>query len=122
MDNNFVNPFWPYAMQASPVPQTQNYQQLQQGKQAPRFNGRASAESVNIGVNGELLGLDTTEAILWVCTSDSAGKVTASAWDISPHVEKPPVDVNALAGEVNNIKTMLARMEAKLNEPGVANA
>jgi hypothetical protein len=116
--DNFVNPFWPYAMQAAPVPQAQP----QQGKQAPRFNGRSSAESVNIGINGELLGLDTNDAILWVCTSDSAGKVTAQAWDITPHVEKPPVDVNALAGEVNDIKAMLARMEAKINESGTANA
>ena len=114
--DNFVTPFWPYQQ-----PQVPQYQQPAQRHQIPRFNGKQSAESLKMGPNEELIGLDTNESIMWLCTSDSAGRVTAAPFDITVHVEKPPVDVSALEDKVNDLTALMKRMEARLNEPRFAN-
>ena len=90
-----------------------------QPQQVVQVNGKASIDQLKMAPNSSLLAMDTTAPMVWLCKSDSIGAIQAIAYDISPHVEKPPVDVNALEERLIAIESMLAGMEKK-NESNVA--
>lgn len=52
-----------------------------------RVNGRESINSLRMTPNSELLALDNTAPILWVCVSDGVGAVKAEPYDITKHKE-----------------------------------
>ena len=101
----YQNPFF------QPNPQLQPQQVLQ-------VNGKASVDQLKMAPNSSLLAMDTTAPIVWLCKSDSVGAIFSQPYDISPHIEKPPVDVNALEERLIAIESMLAGMEKK-NESNV---
>ena len=90
-----------------------------QPQQVVQVNGKASVDQLKLAPNSSLLAMDTTAPIVWLCKTDTIGAIQAIAYDISPHIEKPPVDVNALEERLNAIETILAGMEKK-NESNVA--
>ena len=89
-----------------------------QPQQVVQVNGKASVDQLKLAPNSSLLAMDTTAPIVWLCKTDSVGAIFAQPYDISPHVEKPPVDVNALEERLIAIETILAGMEKK-NESNV---
>ena len=89
-----------------------------QPQQVVQVNGKASVDQLKLAPNSSLLAMDTTAPIVWLCKTDTIGARQAIPYDISPHVEKPPVDVNALEERLIAIETMLAGMEKK-NESNV---
>lgn len=89
-----------------------------QPQQVVQVNGKASVDQLKLAPNSSLLAMDTTAPIVWLCKTDTIGAIQAIPYDISPHVEKPPVDVNALEERLIAIETMLAGMEKK-NESNV---
>jgi len=94
----YQNPFF----QANPPLQPQQVLQV---------NGKTSVEQLKLAPNSSLLAMDTTAPIVWLCKTDSIGAIQAIAYDITPHVEKPPVDVNALEERLIAIESLL--MEKK---------
>ena len=87
-----------------------------QPQQVVQVNGKASVDQLKLAPNSSLLAMDTTAPIVWLVKTDSIGAIQAVAYDITPHIEKPPVDVNALEERLIAIETML--MEKK-NESNV---
>lgn len=86
MDNTFYSS--PYPPQ---IPQ--NYVQAPLTRQQiVRVNGRESINALRMAPNSELLALDNTAAILWVCTSDGVGAVRAVPYDITPHKDVSVTD------------------------------
>ena len=90
-----------------------------QPQQVVQVNGKASVDQLKLAPNSSLLAMDTTAPTVWLVKTDSIGAIQAVAYDITPHIEKPPVDVNALEERLIAIETMLAGMEKK-NESNVA--
>lgn len=104
----FPNPFMNYQQ---PLPQPASIQ--------PRYeiihvNGRNGAEAMQMAPNSNALLLDDTAPIVWLAQTDGAGYKTLSAFDISPHEEKPAVDLSSL-------ETRIAKLEEKINESNNAN-
>lgn len=87
-----------------------------QPQQVVQVNGKSSVEQLKLAPNSSLLAMDTTAPIVWLCKTDTVGSIQAIPYDITPHVEKPPVDVNALEERLAAIETMLANMEEKKND------
>lgn len=87
-----------------------------QPQQVVQVNGKASVEQLKLAPNSSLLAMDTTAPIVWLCKTDTVGSIQAIPYDITPHIEKPPVDVNALEERLEKIETLLANMEDKKNE------
>lgn len=87
-----------------------------QPQQVVQVNGKASVDQLKLAPNSSLLAMDTTAPIVWLVKTDSIGAIQAVAYDITPHIEKPPVDVNALEERLIAIESML--MEKK-NESNV---
>ncbi len=103
----FQNPYF----QANPQLQPQ---------QVIQVNGKASVDQLKLAPNSSLLAMDTTAPIVWLCKTDSVGAIFAQPYDITPHVEKPPVDLDALEEKIANIEAILAGMEKKNEKSYVA--
>ena len=91
-----------------------DWQQRMQSRNAPRYeviqvNGENGARAFAMAPNSSALLMDATAPIVWLCTTDGAGYLTASAFDITPHQAEKPVDVRTLEERIE-------RLEAKLNE------
>lgn len=91
-----------------------------QPQQVVQVNGKTSVDQLKLAPNSSLLAMDTTAPIVWLCKTDSVGAIFAQPYDITPHVEKPPVDVNNLEERLVAIETMLAEMEKKNDKSNVA--
>lgn len=91
-----------------------DWQQRMQTRNAPRYeviqvNGENGARAFAMAPNSSVLLMDATAPIVWLCTTDGAGYLTASAFDITPHQAEKPVDVRTLEERIE-------RLEAKLSE------
>lgn len=100
--------------------QNQNLLPKQEVLQA---NGKASIDALQMAPNSSVLIMDKTAPIIWLCVSDGLGNVTSTPYDIAPHQETPPVDVNALETRIASIETVIAQLQegignAKSNDGG----
>ena len=98
--------------------------QMFQGRQQPNVlqpqqvlqaNGKSSIDALRMAPNSSVLIMDNTAPIVWLCTSDGLGNVTPVPYDISPHKDPPPVDMQGLETRVANMEGILTRLEEKLN-------
>ena len=98
-------------------PQMYNpFQQQQQPnilppQQIPQAKGKASIDMLRMSPNSSVLIADETAPIVWKCTSDSLGNVTAEAFDISPHKDEEQKAKENLSIVVNNLDERLRRLE-----------
>ena len=108
----FYNPFAPapgtyYAPQPAPAAPSANTLPAQQILQAA---GKGSVDKIRMAPNSSALVMDTTAPLVWVCTSDSLGNVTAEAYDISKHKEAPAADVASLESRIAAIEKRMEGM------------
>lgn len=118
-NNNFPQNMYnnyPYAVQ-------QNFQQQQfPHYEVIKVNGKPGVDAFQMGPNSSVLLLDETQNIVWFVQTDGAGYKTPTPFTISPYVEKPQIDVNALNDEVNSLKAMVIELQnAIVNNQGVNN-
>lgn len=85
----------------------QQYQPPQMQQQVLRANGKASVDAIKLAPNSSVLVMDTTAPIVWLCVADSLGNCTSTAYDITPHIDAPPVDMGS-------IEQRLATLEKKM--------
>ena len=76
---------------------------------APRYElikvkGAAGANNFRMAPNSETLLVDETAPIVWFAKTDSGGYLTVEPYDVSPHHEQPPVNVNALEERVKRLE------------------
>ena len=99
----------PYMVGIQPQIQTP-YQNVLPQQQILTANGKTSIDALKMSPNSSCLIADTTAPIIWKCVSDGLGNVSAEAYDISVHVDKPPVDLNSLESRVASIEQLVANM------------
>ena len=92
----------------------QDWQQRLQARSAPRYeviqvNGENGARAFQMAPNSSVLLMDTSAPIVWLCTTDGAGYMTANPFAITPYKPEPPVDVSELQRRIE-------RLEGRLNE------
>lgn len=72
-------------------------------------NGRNGA----MGLAGQMypdskaIALDTADNIMWLIQTDSSGYPSAQAFDISPHAEPEPVDINLLVQRISRLEDLI---------------
>lgn len=59
-------------------------------QQVIQVNGKASVEALRMAPNSSVLVMDTTAPMVWLCTTDGIGSLTATPYDISIHIEETP--------------------------------
>ena len=86
-----------------------------------RVNGRDSINALRLAPNSELLALDNTANILWVCVSDGVGMVRAEPFDIVPHKE-PAAKSDDFEQRLTALERAVVKMGGMRNESGDSNA
>lgn len=72
-------------------------------------NGRQGA----VGLAGQMypdskaIALDTMGDIMWLIQTDSSGYPSVQAFDLAPHVEPEPVDVNSLVQRIARLEDLI---------------
>lgn len=92
--------------------QQQQQQNWMSNTMAPHYdiiqvNGEAGARNFRMAPNSTALLLDKTASIIWLAQTDGTGYLTVTPYDIAPHVNVPPIDVNDLASRVTKIEELL---------------
>lgn len=85
-------------------------------QQVIQVAGRQSIDTLQMAPNSSVLIMDTSAPIVWLCVSDGLGKVTATAYDITPHQDAPPFDIAAFA---DSVEGRLKILESKIAETEV---
>lgn len=76
-------------------------------QQVIQVNGKSSVEALRMAPNSSVLVMDTTAPLVWLCTTDGIGSLTATPYEITPHKEVRPEDV---------FEQRLAALEQRLME------
>ena len=76
-----------------------------------RVHGTQGINELRMAPDCEGLFADETAPIIWHVKTDGAGYKTAVAYDIHPHQEVPPVDVNSLAARVDKLEALLNNVQ-----------
>lgn len=78
--------------------------------------GKSSIDALRMSPNSSILIADETAPIVWKCTSDGLGNVSAEAFDIVPHKDEAKIQQENLQAAVLNIDERLKRLEANYND------
>lgn len=105
--NNFQNPYNynPYSFNRPPT-----YEVI-------KVNGKPGVDAFQMGPNSSILLLDETANLVWLAQTDGAGYKTATPFTITPFVEKPPVDMNALTEKIDSIEAELKELREMYAKP-----
>lgn len=112
MDNFYNNPIGANINYGSRIPN--NMYNLNTGylPPAPRYElikvrGEAGANNFRMAPNSQALLLDETAPIIWHAQTDGTGYLTLTPYDIMPHQQVPPVDINNLAARVAQLEEVI---------------
>ena len=59
-------------------------------QQVIQVNGKASVDALRMAPNSSVLVMDTTAPLVWLCTTDGIGSLTATPYEITLHIEEKP--------------------------------
>ena len=101
-----------------------------QPQQILQIAGAASIKTLKMAPNSSLLAMDTTAPIVWMCISDGAGTVNATAWDITLHKDPPSPEEIAAEQRLSNIENSILQLQqmfetftrGEVNESNATNA
>lgn len=120
---NSINPYGNYNSISNLF--SQQPQQTQPSlpqQQVIQVNGKSSVDTINLPPNSSVLLMDTSAPMVWLCVSDGVGKVSSQAFDITPHQEKPPIDVSGIETRLQTVENTLAQIMEGLNRAKQSNA
>lgn len=82
-------------------------------QQVIRVKGRDGLSALRLAPNSSVLIMEEDRPVVWLCISDGLGNVTPTPYDITPHVDAPPVDVGSLDERIRSLENMLKEMTAR---------
>ena len=109
------------------------YQQNQYGnaynnllrRSLPKYNiikvsGRQGANTFEMGPDSSIFLADEKEDIIWFVKTDGAGYKTVTPLDVSPHIDKPPVDINVLNDKILRIEELVSTIMEEIKNGRVS--
>lgn len=81
-----------------------------------RVRGEAGANNFRMAPNSQALLLDETAPIVWHAQTDGTGYLTVVPYDITPHQQVPPVDVNNLAQRVAQLEELINARQSNIKQ------
>ena len=99
---------YPQQMQPNFLPQ----------QQIMTVNGYDSIKTLKMGPNSSALIADENQPILYKCVSDSLGNVSVSIFDISPHQEQTPqqMEVSQMQAIMEEVNAGVKNMNSAIME------
>lgn len=110
MDNWLNNGGW-MPNQSPMMPQQMSFQPPAPKYQITKVKGFESAKNFRMAPYSETLLLDETSPIIWYAQTDGTGFLTVTPFDISPHQEKAPVDLNDLSNRVSQLEEYIKNVQ-----------
>lgn len=105
MYNPYQNYFAPH-IQPNMLPQQQVIQ----------VNGKSSVDTIQLAPNSSVLVMDTSAPLVWLCVSDGVGKVTSTPYDITLHMDSPPLDISGIESRLAALERVVSTLEVS-HEP-----
>ena len=96
-----------------------SYPNMLPPQQILQANGKASVDMVRMSPNSSVLIADTTAPIVWRCTSDGLGNVTAEPFDITPHKDEVQIEKENLSASLNEINNRISILEEIINDKSI---
>ena len=84
-----------------------NQSYMNNNQQIVKVHGRNGAETYQMLPNSSALLLDESEPIIYLAQTDGAGYKTITAYDINPHKDIPPINVNDLEQRITKLEEMI---------------
>lgn len=78
--------------------------------------GKASIDKLRMSPNSSILIADETAPIVWKCTSDGLGNVTAEPYDISPHKTEEQIQQEGILAMLATINQRLEKLEGNYEQ------
>ena len=101
-----------------------NFNQMQQNilpqQNIMQSNGKPTFDTYRMAPNSSMLIADTSEPIVWRCTSDGLGNVSMEPFDISPHKEKQTLDNESLLTIITEINNRVTKLEENYGNQSTA--
>ena len=82
---------------------------------ADPIHGENAAWQFPMGNNSEIYLPDADKDIIWWIRTDMNGNRTVTPFDVAPHVEPEPVDVNAILARLNALEEKVNAKQNKSN-------
>lgn len=70
-------------------------------------NGENGARAYQLAPNSNILLLDDTAPIVWLCQTDGAGYKTVTPYTITPYQPEPVPDMKSLESRISKLEEML---------------
>lgn len=103
------NPWNPYQTQRQIAPQ-----------QIVQVSGPESLSNIQMAPNSSMLAMHQHEAIVYLCQSDGVGKISFTAYDITPHKDESVVLRESIDARIAALEAAVTRLEEKKNESYIA--
>ena len=87
-------------------------------QQVLQVDGKTSIDKMRMAPNSSLLALDRTAPIIWFCSSDGIGNVTATPFDFTKHEEQPEPSVASLQSQLDELKSSISQILEELKDGG----
>ena len=110
--------FNPYGMAQMPYQAPRPALSLPQ-QQVVTVAGVDSISAIQMGPNSSMLVMDQNAPVVYLCQSDGVGKVTATAYDITPHKDAAKIHQETMDARIAALEAAVARLEGK-HEPDVS--
>lgn len=101
--------------QATSQPRADPYYNPKPFYQVAFVKGRKGAENFPMAPGSSVVLLDEDNAIMWFCTADSGGTVTAEPFDYSEHIEKREISTEDLYGMMLSLTEQFNRLEERID-------
>lgn len=112
LTNTFPYGYGNYNIGGSPLP-------TQTPRQVLMVGGYNGASMIQVGPNESVLALDESGLMVWVVKTDGAGyKNVIQAYDITPHQDKPAVDVSSYEERIARLEEQANRLDRIEQEIG----
>lgn len=108
------------------------YGMMQMPYQAPRPSlpqqqvvtvaGADSLAQIQLAPNSSIIVMDQTAPIVYLCQSDGVGKVTSTAYDITPHKDKAQIQQESMDARLAAVEAAVKRLEGHYESHDDVNA
>ena len=73
--------------------------------------GADSLAQIQLAPNSSIIVMDQTAPVVYLCQSDGVGKVTSTAYDITPHKDKATVQQETMDARLSALEAAVKRLE-----------
>ena len=88
-------------------------------QQITTVSGADSIGNLQMAPNSSILVMDQSAPVVYLCQSDGVGKVTSTAYDITPHKDPAIAHQESIDARISALESAVKKLEGLKHEPDV---